>query len=347
MLDYVVKETELPKGFTLGDYVKLKGLSEKDWLLIYDENEKLLTGVRADGLMASEKNYYIVTVQHHIFPIYVSHSDRGYYIVVYISRTSVDVIPKVCTLTEVQVPEDTEKPSEMVDTNIGEMPVEDYKDIVAIQNGFNNYDDMLAEENTSEPERPVDEDNQVNKFTSLSKKVCDILINLKDGEFECLEGERNILINLTNEDCELLAIKAGSVGLTVGMLLRNFISDLVDGHHSNGSDERMLANEWFNRCWFSSSYSDETLLQYLLTHHGIEDLEYFIELEEEINALKANDYDEEDLKDLLNDYHSYVDDFCEKYSNVDIENEIFLCQKWLKEYNSFFDEKREVLGVSK
>lgn len=169
MLDYVVKETELPKGFTLGEYVKLKGLTEKDWLLIYDENEKLLTGVRADGLTASEKDYYIVTVQHHIFPIYESHSDRGYYIVVYISKTPVDVIPKFCTLTEVQVPDDTEKTFGMVDTNIGEMPVEDYKDIVAIQNGFNNYDDMLAEETTSEPEQPAEKNNQGVELTSLER----------------------------------------------------------------------------------------------------------------------------------------------------------------------------------
>lgn len=140
MKDYVVKETELPKGFTLGEYVKLKGLTEKDWLLIYDENEKLLTGVRADGLCPlSESEYYIVLVQHLIFPIYVSCSDRGYYIVVYISKTPIDITPKVQTLVEVsEVKEDTEKNSEMVDTNIGEMPVEDYKDIVAIQNGFNS-----------------------------------------------------------------------------------------------------------------------------------------------------------------------------------------------------------------
>lgn len=196
MLDYVVKETELPKGLTLGEYVKLKRLSEKDWLLIYDENKKLLTGVRADGLMASEKNYYIVTVQHFIFPIYVSSSDRGYYIVVYISKTPVDVIPKSCTLTEIQVSEDTEKISEMVDTNIGEMPVEDYKDIVAIQNGFNNYDDMLAEENKQAVELTLLERNLFEahvkandyyeqsielgseKFASSYLSQCDLLLKI-------------------------------------------------------------------------------------------------------------------------------------------------------------------------
>lgn len=31
---------------------------------------------------------------------------------------------------------------ETVKTNIGEMPIEDYRDIVAQQNGFEDYEDM-------------------------------------------------------------------------------------------------------------------------------------------------------------------------------------------------------------
>lgn len=35
--------------------------------------------------------------------------------------------------------------NETVKTNIGEMPIEDYRDIVAQQNGFEDYDDMYAQ----------------------------------------------------------------------------------------------------------------------------------------------------------------------------------------------------------
>lgn len=147
--------------------------------------------------------------------------------------------------------------------------------------------------------------------------------------------ERNITISLSDSDCERLLIKAGSVGLTVNQLLRNFIVDLVDGIHSNGSDERMLADEWYNRCWFSLS-PEETLLNFLLINNGIEDVDYFIELVDEIEALKSNDCAEEDLEDCLIEYQSYVEEFLGKYPTVDIEKEITVCREWLTEYNQQF-----------
>ena len=36
----------------------------------------------------------------------------------------------------------TKEPEQMVDTNIGNMPIEDYREIMAVQNGFNSYEDM-------------------------------------------------------------------------------------------------------------------------------------------------------------------------------------------------------------
>lgn len=33
---------------------------------------------------------------------------------------------------------------EMVKTNIGSIPIEDYREIIAIQNGFNSYEQMRA-----------------------------------------------------------------------------------------------------------------------------------------------------------------------------------------------------------
>ena len=42
--------------------------------------------------------------------------------------------------------------------------------------------------------------------------------------------------------------KAASHGMTVSGLLESFIGDLVEGTFTNGSDERYLAEDWFNRC---------------------------------------------------------------------------------------------------
>ena len=54
---------------------------------------------------------------------------------------------------------------------------------------------------------------------------------------------RTITVNLSNADVKRLAEKSGEGGLTISELLENFIGDLVDGTYSNGSDERMYAEE--------------------------------------------------------------------------------------------------------
>jgi hypothetical protein len=68
--------------------------------------------------------------------------------------------------------------------------------------------------------------------------------------------ERTIILNLSDADMKRISEKASDAGLTVAELLQNFIGDLVDGTYSNGSDERMRANQWFNRCWFAHKWND-------------------------------------------------------------------------------------------
>lgn len=73
------------------------------------------------------------------------------------------------------------------------------------------------------------------------------------------------------EDMKDLAKKAGAHGLSIGSLLGNFINDLVGGRATNGSDERMYAGQWFDRCWFSM-FPDETFLRYLVEWGGLEEV---------------------------------------------------------------------------
>ena len=73
----------------------------------------------------------------------------------------------------------------------------------------------------------------------------------------------SIPIELSKADLRSLCCKAGSAGLTVGELLENFINDLIIGERSNGSDERMYAEQWFQRCWFSIDYGTSSFLSYL------------------------------------------------------------------------------------
>ena len=85
--------------------------------------------------------------------------------------------------------------------------------------------------------------------------------------------ERTVKLNLSDADCERIARYAGKANLTIGELLANFIGDLVNGTYSNGSDERDLADQWYERCGFGM-FPEKTLLRHILENG--EDMEDFI-----------------------------------------------------------------------
>ena len=74
--------------------------------------------------------------------------------------------------------------------------------------------------------------------------------------------ERNVSIKLSDADCERLSDLCGRCGLTIGELLASFIGDLVGGTYTNGSDERDLADAWFERCGYD--YYTDSLLSHLI-----------------------------------------------------------------------------------
>lgn len=108
--------------------------------------------------------------------------------------------------------------------------------------------------------------------------------------------ERTITLKLSDDDCDRILRKAGSSGLTVAQLLENFIGDLVGGTYYNGSDERMYAEQWFDRCWFGM-FPEKTLLRHLLGN-GV-DIESFISTYEENEEYKAHP---ENFGELMEEY---------------------------------------------
>ena len=78
-----------------------------------------------------------------------------------------------------------------------------------------------------------------------------------------------IIEGVTAEDMKGLAEKAGANGLSIGSLLGSFINDLVNGAATNGSDERMYAQKWFDRCFM---FPENTFLHFLLEWDYLEDV---------------------------------------------------------------------------
>lgn len=74
---------------------------------------------------------------------------------------------------------------------------------------------------------------------------------------------RNITINLSDADVERLFGKTYVNGITPSKLIEGFLGDLIDGTYSNGSDERMLADEYFERCCYGMG-ADYTFLRWAL-----------------------------------------------------------------------------------
>lgn len=64
---------------------------------------------------------------------------------------------------------------------------------------------------------------------------------------------RSFTLQLSDMDMRRLKDLCDQHGITAETLLENFIYDLVDGTYSNGSDERDLAERWFQRTWMSSN----------------------------------------------------------------------------------------------
>lgn len=155
--------------------------------------------------------------------------------------------------------------------------------------------------------------------------------------------ERKITVKLSDADCDRLARKCGEHGLTIGQLIENFVGDLVGGTYSNGSDERMYAEQWFERCWFGM-FPEKTLLNHLLCW-GYEPEEYLDLLDNIETAKEEKKYLEEHPEEADEEEAQYIDDDIEDWQDKlesmredwkpdgepNMDEEIELIKKWVKE----------------
>ena len=167
--------------------------------------------------------------------------------------------------------------------------------------------------------------------------------------------EKNISVRLSETYCGRLSSLCGENGLTVGKLIEAFIGDLIDGTYSNGSDECILAQQWFDRCGFSI-LAEDTLLKYFLRNYY--DVDAFLDVMDEIKSIKADlkeyetnpeKFDKEEIEYAKNDLEAYREEYNRRYKKIienfkkenpdaDIEKEIQAMMRWQEESLDFRDE---------
>ena len=161
-------------------------------------------------------------------------------------------------------------------------------------------------------------------------------------------------MNLSDADVKRLAEKSGEGGLTISELLENFIGDLVDGTYSNGSDERMYAEQWYQRCWFAM-FSDDTFLKFLLLWGDLDD---YIDLMDELESNKkemaemtadTEEYSAEErdeLQEYINELQKEIDYYWANFWKENAKkNPMFLKKKskilmaWKSQLDTILDPK--------
>jgi predicted house-cleaning noncanonical NTP pyrophosphatase (MazG superfamily) len=161
--------------------------------------------------------------------------------------------------------------------------------------------------------------------------------------------DRTVTVRLSEKDCMKLFERCGSSGITVSQLFESFIGDLIDGTYTNGSDERMLAGKWFDRCWFGM-FPQKTLLNHLI-ECGYDPEEYFEMIIQLDTAIKETDYlnkhpeekeagDAEFFSKMISDCREEIKSMTDGWKmeeDTDLSEEIRRVASWIDEKNRFIN----------
>lgn len=146
---------------------------------------------------------------------------------------------------------------------------------------------------------------------------------------------RTFEVKLSNADVIRLYEKAFSNGITPEELIADYLGDLLDGTYTRGSDERLFASQYFDRCCYE--FNPKSLIQWALYEYRAEDLKEALEsledangdlqlLEEEKEAGEIDPQEYESAASSLQDY------------KADAETEI---QDIYKEYLQYKERAKE------
>ena len=138
----------------------------------------------------------------------------------------------------------------------------------------------------------------------------------------------NVPIELYQEDWGKIILMLAKDSINLQTLLTGFIADLVSStKSSNGSDERILADEYYERCWYGLN-GEGTFLRYLVEKS---ELFSFLEWLKDVEI-----YQDEEAKGVLNDYYEeYIEEEKKPQSKETAFKAIY---DWYKENKKIFEQ---------
>lgn len=124
---------------------------------------------------------------------------------------------------------------------------------------------------------------------------------------------RPLYVPLSDQTAAAITEKAAYNGTTVSEIVSGFINDLVDGAQTRGSDERLFADQYFERCCYS--FDDENTFIKSLIDGGFLKI-----IAENIRVIElygdSDDPDDKlDVEEATNEIAVYYDSYKETYGD--------------------------------
>lgn len=170
---------------------------------------------------------------------------------------------------------------------------------------------------------------------------------------------RNVVLNLTDGQCEILTKICGESSLPVGELISSFVEDLTAEEKEN--DRAKYANQWLENREFSKK-AEDSLLRHLLKNSYdpqdyLNELEYLESLTEDKKSYIINNKEDENYLDIIKEYDEEIitckdgikvwEEGWKQKKSADMKKEIRKIEEWAEEKNELLYSTDEVKNDNK
>lgn len=170
---------------------------------------------------------------------------------------------------------------------------------------------------------------------------------------------RNVVLNLTDGQCEILTKICGESSLPVGELISSFVEDLTAEEKEN--DRAKYANQWLEKREFSKK-AEDSLLRHLLKNSYdpqdyLNDIEYLESLTEDKRSYAIYNKEDENYLDIIKEYDEEIitckdgikvwEEGWKQKESADMKKEIRKIEEWTEEKNELLYSTDEVQNEQK